>query len=93
MTTLNAKVEEKQNMFKEKVGQAKGMVQEQWDQISNEELPQLADKKDRFVEYIQENYGDSWIVEHKIWVLVGTAGLVVMALITKFGLWARRRSE
>lgn len=93
MTTLNAKVEEKQNMFKEKVEQAKEMVQEQWDQISNEEVAQqLADKKDRFVEYVQENYGDSWVVQHKIWVLVGTAGLLVMALITKFGLWARRSS-
>jgi uncharacterized protein YjbJ (UPF0337 family) len=93
MTTLNAKVEEKQNMFKGKLDQAKGVVQEQWDQISNEELPQLADKKERFVEHLQENYGDSWVVQHKTWVLVGMAVLVVMVLITKFRLGARRRSE
>lgn len=93
MTTLNAKVEEKQNMFKEKVEQTIGMVQEQWDQISNEELPQLADKKDRFVAHLQENYDDSWVVQHKIWVLGGTVGLVIMAIIAKFALWARRSRE
>ncbi|MCL4262035.1 MAG: hypothetical protein KJ069_02420 [Anaerolineae bacterium] len=90
MTTLNAQVEEKQKMFKGKLDQAKGVVQDQWDHISNEELPQLADKKERLVEHLQENYGDSWIVRHKSLVLAATAVLAVIIFITKYGLLARR---
>ncbi|HRQ38031.1 MAG TPA: hypothetical protein PLD25_08970 [Chloroflexota bacterium] len=90
VTAINEKVEEKHNMFKEKLAQAKEVAQERWDQISNEEMPQLADKKDRFVAYLQENYGDSWVMQHKNWVLAGTA--VIVVIITKFGLWARRAS-
>jgi uncharacterized protein YjbJ (UPF0337 family) len=73
MTTLDLQLDEKQNKVEGTVTQAKGIVREQWGNLSDNKLTQLAGKKDQVVGQLQANYGNSWIVRHRGSVLMATA--------------------
>lgn len=90
MTTLEINVEEKQNVLDGKLTQAKGVVREQLGSLQNADLTRLAGKKDQVVGHIQANYGNSWLVRHSNWVLLGTAVVFLGTLLTV--LLKRKRS-
>lgn len=81
MTTLNVQLDKEQKMAHGKLTQAKGVVREQLGNLQNDELMRLAGKKDQMVGQLQANYGDSWVVRHSGWVLLGTAVAFVSAVL------------
>ncbi len=72
MTTLEQQIQEKQNVAAGKLTEAKGIVREQWGNLSNDNVTRLAGKKDQVVGRLQSNYSNSWASQHK--------GLVLLAL-------------
>jgi uncharacterized protein YjbJ (UPF0337 family) len=76
MTILDKQVEAKQSLLNGKLSQAKEVMQEQWDNLQNDELTRLGNMKEQLVGQIKSNYGDSWVMRHKGWML-GTAVAVI----------------
>ena len=62
MTTLEKQIEEKRTLVNGMLKQAKGIAQEQWSNLSN-------DEKDQVVGKLQRDYGNSWAVRNSDWVL------------------------
>lgn len=87
MTALNIQLDEKRNVVDGVLTQAKGVAREQWGKLSHNEQAQLTGKKDQIIGKLQANYGDSWIVRNKGWVLIGTAvtaiGLALAFIFTR----------
>jgi len=73
MTILEKQMEEKRNLANGMLTQAKGIVQETWGSLTNDEQARLIGKKDQVMGKLQQNYGNSWPVRNSDWVLWGTA--------------------
>lgn len=86
MTTADLQLNEKQqNVVKGTLTQAKGVVREQWGNLANNDFTRLSGKKDQVVGHIQANYGNSWPMRHRGWMLIGTAvALIGAALVFIF---------
>lgn len=78
---LEEKIDGKRNVVNGRLTQAKGIVKEKWGELSHDDSARLAGKKDQVVGKLQADYGDSWIVRHRNWVLLGTAVTAVIAFI------------
>ena len=65
MTTLEKQIEEKRTLVNGMLKQAKGITQEQWSNLSNDEKARLVGKKDQVVGKLQRDYGNSWAVEER----------------------------
>lgn len=81
MTTLDAQIDKKQNMMEGKLTQAKGVVREQWGNITNDEMTRMAGKKDQIIGHLQTNYGNKWVVRHGRLVMFGMIATLVCAAL------------
>ena len=84
MTTLEKQIEEKRTLVNGMLKQAKGIAQEQWSNLSNDEKARLAGKKDQVVGKVQRDYGNSWAVRNSDWVLWRTAVTLFAAFLAFF---------
>lgn len=83
MTTLTAQLDEKQKVASGLLTQAKGVAEEQWGKLTNNEQAQLAGKKDQLAGRLQATYGDSWLARNKGWLTMGTA-VAVLSMVLAF---------
>ena len=79
MSALEKQLDEKQTIVNGRLTQVKGVMREQWGNLQNDELTRLAGKKDQVMGQLQSQYGNSWIVRHSGWILLGTAVATVAA--------------
>ena len=84
MTAVKKKLEEKQAIAEGKLTQAKGIVREQWGNLTNDEIARRAGQKDQVLGSWQGTYGNSWAVRNGRWILVGTAVTAFLAILTYF---------
>lgn len=85
MTTLEQQIQEKQNVAAGKLTEAKGIVREQWGNVSNNDMTRLAGKKDQVVGRLQSTYSNSWASQNKGLVLLAAAaiGAAIAYLFTR----------
>lgn len=84
MTTIDAKLDEKQDMVEGVMTQAKEVVREQWDHISDNDLARLAGKKDEMVGRLQAKYGNRWVMRHGRLVLFVTIVSIICTALALF---------
>lgn len=81
MTTIDVNLDDKQTTIDGKVTQAKGIVREQIGNLQNDEFKRLAGKKDQVVGKLKSDYGNSWVAKQSTWVVLGTAVMVIGAVL------------
>lgn len=75
---------EKEHVVRGKVTEAKGLVQEKWGELTNDDEQRLSGRKNQIVGRLEAKYGDTWMARTNNWVLAGTAVAVLVALLAIF---------
>ncbi len=70
-----------QNVVSGRLTQAKGIVMEQLGNVANDERMKLVGKRDQIAGQLQADYGDSWLVRNRGWLLLSTAVAAIAAFI------------
>jgi uncharacterized protein YjbJ (UPF0337 family) len=82
MTTLNDILDTYKTQINGRLRQGKGLVREEWGELTGDDVMRLAGKKDQIKGWLQVKFGNHWLLRHKSWlILLATAVSVTVSAL------------
>lgn len=84
MTTLNDILDTTKNQINGRLRQGKGVVREEWGQLTHDDRMRLSGKKDQAWGWLQVKFGNNWLLRHKSWLLLLAAAVSITVSAVAF---------